>query len=481
MINQTSIEKRSIQMKTINRLFINGQFQEASGEAYQEVTNSATEEVIAKVRNASEADVNLAVQAAKDAFTHWKETTPAERKAYVQKILDGIKERKEEIDQTIIQELGSSADYTENAQSQISINEMEATLDTYDDFKFEEDVDNAKVVKEGSGVVACITPWNYPLNQIQRKVTPALLAGNTVVVKPASETPLTAYIYAEIIEAAGLPDGVFNLVTGPGSTIGNYLASHEDISIISFTGSTAVGKGLYEIASDHVKRLVLELGGKSPLIYLDGGDLEAAVKQSANTVIDNQGQTCSALSRLLVPKHRLDDTKKILEAHYATLKVGDPANRDNRVGPMVSQEQYETVLDYIKIGQDEGAELFIGGKALDGTGLFIEPTVFINVDNQMQIAQEEIFGPVLVVITYETVEEAIELANDVKYGLNGAVVGPDEQARKVARQIQAGNVYVNGGDRTSKAPFGGYKQSGIGRENGIYAIEDYVELKSIFL
>lgn len=314
MINQTSIEKRSIQMKTINRLFINGQFQEASGEAYQEVTNSATEEVIAKVRNASEADVNLAVQAAKDAFTHWKETTPAERKAYVQKILDGIKARKEEIDQTIIQELGSSADYTENAQSQISINEMEATLDAYDDFKFEEDVDNAKVVKEGSGVVACITPWNYPLNQIQRKVTPALLAGNTVVVKPASETPLTAYIYAEIIEAAGLPDGVFNLVTGPGSTIGNYLASHEDISIISFTGSTAVGKGLYEIASDHVKRLVLELGGKSPLIYLDGGDLEAAVKQSANTVIDNQGQTCSALSRLLVPKHRLDDTKKNLRS-----------------------------------------------------------------------------------------------------------------------------------------------------------------------
>lgn len=310
MINQTSIEKRSIQMKTINRLFINGQFQEASGEAYQEVTNSATEEVIAKVRNASEADVNLAVQAAKNAFVHWKETTPAERKAYVQKILDGIKERKEEIDQTIIQELGSSADYTENAQSQISINEMEATLDAYDDFKFEEDVDNAKVVKEGSGVVACITPWNYPLNQIQRKVTPALLAGNTVVVKPASETPLTAYIYAEIIEAAGLPDGVFNLVTGPGSTVGNYLASHEDISIISFTGSTAVGKGLYEIANDHVKRLVLELGGKSPLIYLDGGDLEAAVKQSANTVIDNQGQTCSALSRLLVPKHRLDDTKK---------------------------------------------------------------------------------------------------------------------------------------------------------------------------
>lgn len=467
-------------MKTYEKIFINGKWQEASSNDYKEVTNTATEEVIAKVKSSTEDDVDQAVQAAKNAFNEWNELNPEERAKYVQKILDGIKERQEEIAETITKELGSAMKFSKNTQAQISIREMEATLKDFKNYTFEEELNNTTVLKEGTGVVACITPWNYPLNQIQRKVTPALLAGNTVVVKPASETPLTAFIYAEIVEKAGLPAGVFNLVTGKGSTIGDYLAGHEDVAVISFTGSTEVGKGLYEKASTNVKKIVLELGGKSVMLYLEGGDLEAAIKQSAGTVIDNQGQTCSALSRLLVPKDKLEETEAFIKEYYKDLKVGNPADDDVRVGPMVSEDQYNTVLDYIKKGKEEGAEVLVGGNAIEGKGFFIEPTVFTNVTNDMTIAREEIFGPVLTVLTYDTVEEAIEIANDSPYGLSGAVVGPQEEAVAVARKLRTGNVTVNQGDRNPSAPFGGYKESGFGRENGTYAIEDYVELKAIF-
>lgn len=467
-------------MKTYEKIFINGEWQEANSNDYKEVTNTATEEVIAKVKSSTENDVDQAVQAAKNAFNEWNELDPEERAKYVQKILDGIKERQEEIAETITKELGSAKKFSKNTQAQISVREMEATLKDFKNYTFEEELNNTTVLKEGAGVVACITPWNYPLNQIQRKVTPALLAGNTVVVKPASETPLTAFIYAEIVEKAGLPAGVFNLVTGKGSTIGDYLAGHEDVAVISFTGSTEVGKGLYEKASTNVKKIVLELGGKSVMLYLEGGDLEAAIKQSAGTVIDNQGQTCSALSRLLVPKGKLEETEAFIKEYYKDLKVGNPADDDVRVGPMVSEDQYNTVLDYIKKGKEEGAEVLVGGKAIEGKGFFIEPTVFTNVTNDMTIAREEIFGPVLTVLTYDTVEEAIEIANDSPYGLSGAVVGPQEEAVAVARKLRTGNVTVNQGNRNPSAPFGGYKESGFGRENGTYAIEDYVELKAIF-
>lgn len=467
-------------MKTYEKIFINGKWQEANSNDYKEVTNTATEEVIAKVKSSTENDVDQAVQAAKNAFNEWNELKPEERAEYVQKILDGIKERQEEIAETITKELGSAKKFSKNTQAQISVREMEATLKDFKNYTFEEELNNTTVLKEGAGVVACITPWNYPLNQIQRKVTPALLAGNTVVVKPASETPLTAFIYAEIVEKAGLPAGVFNLVTGKGSTIGDYLAGHEDVAVISFTGSTEVGKGLYEKASTNVKKIVLELGGKSVMLYLEGGDLEAAIKQSAGTVIDNQGQTCSALSRLLVPKGKLEETEAFIKEYYKDLKVGNPADDDVRVGPMVSEDQYNTVLDYIKKGKEEGAEVLVGGKAIEGKGFFIEPTVFTNVTNDMTIAREEIFGPVLTVLTYDTVEEAIEIANDSPYGLSGAVVGPQEEAVAVARKLRTGNVTVNQGNRNPSAPFGGYKESGFGRENGTYAIEDYVELKAIF-
>lgn len=465
---------------TKQTLYYNGKWQNSQSDDYADVINPTTEEVIGKVVNANEEDVNLAVSAAKSAFDDWNTTDPSKRAEYVQKILDGIKEREEELIETMIEELGTSRQFAKNTQVGLAEKEMGATLEEIDSFSFEEEVDNATVIKEGYGVVACITPWNYPLNQIQRKITPALLAGNTVVVKPANLTPLTALLLADIVDKAGLPDGVFNLITGKGSSAGDYLTSHEDVSVISFTGSTKVGKSLYEKAKTTVKQIVLELGGKSPMVYLKGGDLEMAVKNSANTLLHNQGQTCSALSRLLVPKDELERTKEVIKDYYKDIKVGDPNDEDTMVGPIVSEDQMETVLNYIEKGKEEGAEVLVGGNKLDRKGYYVEPTVFVNVTNDMTIAQEEIFGPVLVVITYDSVEEAIELANDSIYGLSGGVVGPKDEAIKVARKLKTGNITINDGARTPKAPFGGYKQSGLGRENGLYGVEDYLELKAIF-
>lgn len=321
-------------------------------------------------------------------------------------------------------ELGTSQTFAEESQAPQPLSEMRATIDEVKNYEFEYFEDSAKVIKEGYGVVACITPWNYPINQIQRKITPAILAGNTVVVKPPTNTPLTAVLYAKMIDNAGLPEGVFNLVTGSGSTTGDYLTKHEDVDVISFTGSTAVGKQMYENAATSVKQVVLELGGKSPLVYLKGGDLRAAVKQSMDTILNNQGQTCTALTRLLVPEDELQDMKEEIIAYYEdTVVLGDPRDKDTMVGPMVSKEQQETVLEYIETGKQEGAEVLIGGNTINTRGYYVEPTVFI-ADNDMTISQEEIFGPVLNIITYETIEEAVELANDIDYGLSGAVVGP---------------------------------------------------------
>lgn len=463
------------------QIYINGQWQDAKANEFSEVINPATEEVIAKVAKSNHEDVDDAVSAAKKAFPQWNTTSVEERAEYVEKILSGIQANQALLEDTIIKELGSAKQFTESAQVALAINEIRATLNEIKQYSFEEQLDDAYVMKEGFGVVACITPWNYPLNQIQRKITPALLAGNTVVVKPASDTPITGLILARIVDQAGLPDGVFNLITGSGSDAGDYLAGHPDVAVVSFTGSTDVGRGLYGKASQTIKKLVLELGGKSALVYLPGGDLNYAVKKALDTVLNNQGQTCAALTRLLVPKDELEATKEAIKTYYdSAVVIGDPANDDTMVGPMVSQNQRQTVLDYIEKGKAEGAEILVGGNKIEGKGFYVEPTVFVNVTNDMAIAREEIFGPVLTVLTYETVEEAIEIANDSPYGLSGAVVGPVDEAEKVARQLRTGNVYVNDGARNPRAPFGGYKQSGIGRENGIYGVEDYLEIKTIF-
>ena len=405
-----------------------------------------------------------------------------ERRDYVDKIRIGLENHREELAQVISQELGAPIAFARTGQVDLAITEITATLEEIDNYVFEEVVDGALVMKEPFGVVACITPWNYPLNQIQRKITPALLAGNTVVVKPASDTPLTALKFAEIVDQAGLPKGVFNVITGTGSEAGDYLASHPDVQVISFTGSTEVGRGLYSNASETIKKLVLELGGKSAMVFLDGGDLAYAVKRAMGTIIYNQGQTCSALSRLLVPKSRLKEAEALIQSYYQEKAVlGDPTDEETVVGPMVSEQQKERVLEYIQTGKNAGARILVGGQLVDRKGFYVQPTVFVDVDNQMTIAQEEIFGPVLCVIGYDSVEQAIEIANDSPYGLSGAVVGPDDQAIKVARAMRTGNVFVNRGPRSAKAPFGGYKQSGLGRENGVYGLEDYLEIKAIFV
>jgi aldehyde dehydrogenase (NAD+) len=464
-----------------NQLYINGEWTDSTGNETADVLNPATEEVLETVVIGTEEDIDKAVAAGNAAFPSWNTTPVEERIEYVEKIYEGIENNQQKIADTIVAELGSSQTFSEGMQAPHSLGEIRAQIDEVKDYDFEYFEDTAKVIKEGYGVVACVSPWNYPLVTVQRKVIPALLAGNTVVVKPASITPLTAILLAEIVDEAGLPDGVFNLVTGSGSTTGDYLTKHEDVAAISFTGSTEVGGQMYENAANNIKQVVLELGGKSALVYLKGGDMNAAVQQAMDTIINNQGQTCTALSRLLVPEDELEEVKQAaLDYYEEAVVIGDPADEETTVGPMSSQDQLETVLDYIEIGKDEGAEILIGGNEIEGTGYYVEPTIFI-ADNDMRISQEEIFGPVLNIITYKDEEEAVRLANDSDYGLSGAVVGPDETAERVAAQLRTGNVFVNQGDRVAKAPFGGYKKSGRGRENGIYGVEDYLEMKALFL
>lgn len=466
-------------MKEYN-LYINGEWTESPSSEKKDVINPTTEEVIAKVTMGTKDDVDRAVQAAKDTFPAWNALSLEERVDYVQKISDGIKKYSEVLIDTVVAELGSARKYSEYTQVNRSAEEVDAYIESLKEIEFTSEIENATIIKEGAGVVACITPWNFPLNQIQRKITPALLAGNTVVVKPASVTPLSAMILAKIIDEADFPKGVFNLITGSGSKMGDYLAGHPDVDIISFTGSTPVGSGLYDRAKNGIKKLVLELGGKSALIYLKGGNLEEAVKASLNTVVYNSGQTCAALTRFIVPKDELEKAKEVIKNYVESLKVGDPSEPDTDMGPMVSKAQKETVLDYIQKGIDQGANILTGGNEIEGTGHFVEPTVFTEVTNDMIIAQEEIFGPVLSVISYIDVAEAIEIANDSNYGLSGAVFGPEEEAIEVAKQMRTGNVIINGAKVNNSAPFGGYKQSGIGREKGQYGIEDYLEVKAIF-
>lgn len=464
------------------KFYINSEWVDSSGDEISEVLNPATEEVIGKVLQATNDDVDRAVKAAKDAFTDWNETPVQERIDLMEKFYTLLEDNKEKLADIIVQELGASKTFAVKGQVGLPLSEVRAAIDAVKDYEFEYSIKNAQIIEEGYGVVACITPWNYPLLQIERKVVPALLAGNTAVLKPASNTPLTAVFYAELMDQVGFPEGVFNLITGGGSTAGDYLAGHDDVDVVSFTGSTAVGSTMYEKAANGIKQIVLELGGKSPLVYLEGGDLEAAVKQAMNTVLNNQGQTCTALTRLLVPSDRLEETKEIALAYYEeVVKLGDPTDENTMVGPLVSEDQRETVLEYIETGKKEGAEVLVGGGKVDGPGYYVEPTVFVNVTNDMTIAQEEIFGPVLTVITYDDVDEALEIANDSIYGLSGAVVGPEEEAVKMARKLRTGNILINGEGRIPEAPFGGYKQSGRGRENGIYGVEDYLEIKAIFV
>ncbi|OFL46257.1 betaine-aldehyde dehydrogenase [Nosocomiicoccus sp. HMSC067E10] len=466
-----------------DKIYIDGEWVKPSTSDLIEVENPATEEIFTTVAKANSEDVDKAVEAAARAFKSFNETSYEERQKYVEEILNGIKERQEDFEKVIRQELGSSYNYTKAAQVEQAIKEMTLALENADKVKFTEHHEGFDLVREGVGVVAAVTPWNFPLNQIQRKLTCLLLAGATVVLKPSTKTPVAAFLLAEVIDKTSLPKGVFNIVPGSGSEVGDALTGHEKVDMISFTGSTKVGRGIYEQAKSNIKNIHLELGGKSPNILLPKGDAKRAVKQSMDAIINNAGQACSALTRLIVPESRLEEVEAYVKQYIEeNVRVGNPEDENNTIGPVVSKEAQDRVYNYIESGKKE-ATLLIGGGRVESEdkGYYVEPTVFTKVDNNSKIAQEEIFGPVLSIITYNDVDEAVEIANDTTYGLYGAVFGEnDEEAYDVAKKLRTGSIIINGAARNPAAPFGGYKQSGIGKEIGWIGIEEYTETKVLF-
>ena len=470
-------------MKIHDKNYVNGEWVAPDQAALIEVTNAATEEVIGRVPAGSAGDVDRAVAAARAAWSGWA-ATPIERRAEIlQRMANGLAARGEEIAKAITAEVGMPFRLSRRVQASLPVQVMAGYSKLIQEYSFEENIGESLVLREPVGVVGCITPWNYPLHQIVVKVAPALAAGCTVVVKPSEVAPLSAFVLAEIVNALRLPPGVFNLVCGTGSEAGEAIARHPDVDLISFTGSTRAGRRVSELAAQTVKRVALELGGKSPSILLDDADLVRAVKNTVSSCYLNSGQTCSAYTRLLVPASRHDEVAKLAVEVAKTFTPGDPMAAETRLGPLVSDTQRERVRGYIHKGIEEGAELLLGG-AEPPTGLdrgyFVAPTVFGRVDPKMTIAQEEIFGPVLSIIPYRDEDEAVSIANGTIYGLAAAVWSRDEiHARNVARRIRAGQVDVNGGKFNLQAPFGGFKQSGRGREFGRYGLEEFLEIKSL--
>jgi aldehyde dehydrogenase (NAD+) len=469
-----------------DKLFIGGRWVAPSTRETIDVHNAGNGEVMGRIPAGGEKDVDAAVGAAGGALEGWSRTPPEKRAEYLEKISAALKARADELAKTIAQEVGMPLKLAGRIQAGLPIANFANFSKILKDFKFEQRVGNSLVVREPVGVVGAITPWNYPLHQITLKVAPALAAGCTVVLKPSEVAPFNAFFLAEAMESAGLPAGVFNLVSGFGTPAGEALVKHPGIDMISFTGSTRAGKRISELAAQTVKRVALELGGKSASVILDDADLAAAVRGTVNGCYLNSGQTCTALTRMLVSETQYPEAARIAAEAARGFVVGDPLAEATRLGPLTSQAQLERVRGYIKKGQQEGAELLAGGaEAPEGTpsgGYYVKPTVFGKVKNSMTIAQEEIFGPVLSIIPYKDEEDAIRIANDSPYGLAGAVWSKDEaRAQRVARRIRAGQIDINGGAFNMNAPFGGFKQSGHGREAGVYGLEEFLEYKSLQL
>ncbi|QGN55503.1 aldehyde dehydrogenase family protein [Novosphingobium sp. Gsoil 351] len=463
--------------------YIDGEWRRAERAVGIEVVDPFTEEIIGKVPQATEAEIDGAVQAAARALPVWQETPVAERAAALRAIAAGLKSRRDEIAKVIRAELGMPIKQCRDIQLGMPIAILTTTADALEGYAFEETVGNAKVVREPVGVVGCIAPWNYPLHQIAAKIAPALAAGCTVVVKPSEVTPLSGLLLAEVIDACGLPAGVFNLVSGDGPTTGEAIVRHPQVDMVSFTGSTAAGKRVAALAAESVKRAALELGGKSATIVLDDADLDKAIKVSLGAAFLNSGQTCAAQTRLLVPEHRYDEVKAIAAAAIQRWTVGDPREETTRLGPLVSRRQQERVRRYIEEGLASGADVIRGDNDDSGQmGCSVPPVIFGRVDPASRLAQEEVFGPVLAILTYRDEDDAVRIANDSVYGLSGGVwSGDPERAERVARRIRTGQVAINGGAFNIAAPFGGYKQSGIGRENGRFGLEEFLETKALLL
>jgi acyl-CoA reductase-like NAD-dependent aldehyde dehydrogenase len=467
-----------------DKVYIDGAWVPSAGSGSIEVVNASTEQVMGHIPDGTPADVDAAVAAAKRAFETWGFTPREERAKYIQRLAEELGARSQEIAGVISGEVGMPILLANLVQAGLPAGNMAKYAEMLDDFPFEQQIGHSLIVREPIGVVGAITPWNYPLHQIVAKVAPALAAGCTVVLKPSEVAPLNAFILAEIVDSVGLPPGVFNLVSGTGPVVGEAIASHPDIDMVSFTGSTRAGKRVSELASQTVKRVALELGGKSANIILDDADFAEVIPKSVFACYLNSGQTCSAHTRMLVPRDKHDEIVEIARAAAETVTVG-PAESDARLGPLISATQRDRVRSYIQKGIDEGATLVTGGtEAPDGldTGYFVRPTVFADVRSDMTIAQEEIFGPVLSILPYDDEDDAVRIANDSVYGLAGGVwSGDPERAQRVARRMRTGQVDINGGGFNIEAPFGGYKQSGNGRELGTHGLDEFLEVKSLQL
>ena len=470
-------------MRNFTKQYINGEWVESTSGETLEVINPATEEVASTIAKGNKEDVEKAVEAADNVYLEFRHTSVKERQDLLDQIVQEYKNRKEDLIQAITDELGAPLSVAENVHYQMGLDHFEAARDALNDFQFEERRGDDLVVKEAIGVSGLITPWNFPTNQTSLKLAAAFAAGSPVVLKPSEETPFAAIILAEIFDKVGVPKGVFNLVNGDGQGVGNPLSEHPKVRMMSFTGSGPTGSSIMKKAAEDFKKVSLELGGKSPYIILDDADIDGAASAAANKVVFNTGQVCTAGTRTIVPASIKEDFLTAVKEKFSQVKVGNPREEGTQVGPIISKKQFDQVQAYIDKGIEEGAELLYGGpgkpEGLD-KGYFARPTIFNNVDNSMTIAQEEIFGPVMSVITYNDLDEAIKIANDTKYGLAGYVYGSDKDTlHKVARSIEAGTVEINEAGRKPDLPFGGYKQSGIGREWGDYGIEEFLEVKSI--
>ena len=465
------------------KFYINGEWVDPSTTQTLDVINPATELPIGKIAMGGEEDVNRAVAAAAAAFETYSQTSREERIALLEAIIAKYSERMGDVAATISQEMGAPLGLANAAQAPSGIGHFMTTLQVLKDFAFEEDLGTSHIIREPAGVCALITPWNWPINQIACKVAPALAAGCTMVLKPSEVSPFNAILFAEVLDAAGVPPGVFNLINGDGPDVGARMSSHPSVDMVSFTGSTRAGIEVAKNAASTVKRVAQELGGKSANIILDDADFAKSISRDVFGMCMNSGQSCNAPTRMLVPTARMDEAAAIAKAAAEKVKVGDPAAEGTTIGPVVSEVQFDKIQALIQKGIDEGATLETGGTGRpDGlnAGYYVKPTVFSHVTNDMSIAQEEIFGPVLSLIGYLDDDDAVRIANDTPYGLSGYISSADpERAKRMARQIRTGNVHLNGASVDNNAPFGGYKQSGNGREWGAHGLDEFLETKAI--
>ncbi len=466
------------------KFYINGEWVDPIAPHDLEVINPATEKPIAVISMGTTADIDRAVAAAKTAFQSYSRTSLDERIALLEKLLEIYTRRYDEMARTITLELGAPITMSTDQQAHVGVGHLEGFIEALKRIKLREELPNGDIVlREPIGVCGLITPWNWPINQIALKVVPALATGSTCVLKPSEFTPLNALLYAEMVHEAGFPAGTFNLVNGDGANVGAALSKHRDIDMMSFTGSTRAGTAVSKDAADTVKRVTLELGGKSPNIVFEDADLEERITGSVLECFNNSGQSCDAPTRLLIQRSVYDQAVEIAQRVGSEVSVGNPEEAGEHIGPLVSDIQYGRVQTLIEAGIAEGAELLVGGPGKpEGfeTGYFVKPTIFAGVNNRMRIARDEVFGPVLAIIPFDTEEEAIEVANDTNYGLAAYIQSGDlDRAERVAARLRAGMVHINGAPHRYGSPFGGYKQSGNGREGGMFGLEDFLEIKTV--